>query len=226
MSNPRNKKNQSVAEEVVEAAVEDTPVQDAPAQEAVEEQVSGSVIESTSQVQPTKEQAKATDVKPAVQIQDPVRVPAQDEAILAKMAEGDMLGKTLASILRDYVKVMEPGQIVETTVGARLQSTLWNIIKRVVEADNEIFNPIWKSFLEFVVAHEKGIFSDRYIHRFTGYNTISSEDTVAFCAIINLAKITADPRSRQTALKQVDLGATMDRGFTEQGRNNIIQFYK
>ncbi len=221
MSNPKNKRNQQTTEEVAEGIVDNVPVQ-----EPIEEQVSGTIIESTSQVAPTQEQINATDAMPVVDIQEPVRTPAKDEAILAKMAENDMVGKTLASVLRDYVRVMEPGQIVETTVGARLQSTLWNTIKRVVEADGEVFTPVWKSFLEFIVAHEKGVFADRYIHRFTGYNTISSEDTVAFCAIINLAKITADPRSRQTALKQVDLGATMDRGFTEQGRNNIIQFYK
>lgn len=131
--------------------------------------------------------------------------------------------KNLLLALEQYAINMAPGKPVPTEAGAKHQYGLWRAIYSVTLLPMDKFRKAWNLLLAFSLTNR--VFELRYIFRFSEYWTWSTDELDAFQRIINLIKLTAKPDERQIGLKQVSLDRTLEKGFTQEAKQNIIAFY-
>lgn len=217
---------QAVAEETIEEInqeEEQVETQEEPKEEAVYK--SGTVIADTSM-----NEAPAQVEKPKaapVAITEPTKPVGTAQQMLQDLLENSQTPavRGFASTLINYMDALAPGKGVSNEVGARNQSMFWRSIQSLVNGGGKEFNKGWSTFLNVIHAERQGIFSERYMFRFMEHVSMSKNDYSAFTAVLNLAHVTSDPKGRQVALKQVDIGKTLAQGFTDEGKQNLLNFY-
>ena len=150
------------------------------------------------------------------------------EAFVKQVAEIDSKHiQSLVSSINDYVKGMKPGLIMDPNTGARNQYWFWKAIVTAVEnTPDEEFRRMWNILLAYFNQYKNDVFGVRYVYRFSEHWNQSEDDLNAYQRILNLIILTCDPETRSTGLKQVDLDRTLDKIFTETGRQRVIGFYK
>ena len=138
----------------------------------------------------------------------------------------------LARALEDYTEAMRPGKPITAENGAREQLKLWRAIQGVLTKNGSEFVKGWSDLLAYVAKHKRqdngrdGVFGERYIYRFFDNVRLSSGERRNFERMLNLILTTADPRSRQLTLKQVDLKSTLAGMADENVRQKVIGFYQ
>jgi len=148
------------------------------------------------------------------------------EALVEKIqASGSESEKRVLVTLQNYMSRMKPGMPVNESEGAQAQFVLWNLFITVIERTTENFNDSLAIILAFFDKFKDGVFNERYALRFMEHVKLDASQRTSFAALINLFRLTADPQSRKAALAQVDLKRTLDKNFSEKGRQRVIQFF-
>lgn len=205
-----------------------TPAADTPAPEVVDQGTQAPVapapvVTSLPDTLPTAPAAPV--VQPTAKQTEPVSgfVAAMDKLKLT----GTSNERTLIANIELYMGNMKPGMPVNASAGAVAQYTFWNVIKNIAHnAPGNEFKSLWNILLGYFEEHKNGVFHERYIYRFPEAWHKEVKELTAYQRILNLIKLTANPATRQHALKQVDLDRTLSEGFGEEARNRIISFYK
>jgi hypothetical protein len=143
--------------------------------------------------------------------------------------EGTAREKALITFIEGYITSMTPGKPVEDKAGATHQLTLWRTLQSVVERSaGDEFRNLFSLVLDIVAEHQhkRGVFQDKYVFRFVEHLTFSAEEQKSFLALLNLMVLTANRNTRHIGKKQIDLNRVAGAGFSEQGRQNLLAFYK
>jgi len=138
---------------------------------------------------------------------------------------GSVQANTAINGMEAYIAKMTPNKILDKNEGPNAQSSLWRTLRGVLENTNEEFNQTYSIILGLFEKHKNGVFHERYVFRFMADAPLSKDELFAFQAIINLIKLTADPVSRNSALKQVDIARSLGKVFSENARQRILGFY-
>lgn len=177
---------------------------------------------------------KAAPVVSAPQKTAPVvslKQPAAAEgfrALIEKMkTDGTKDEKKLIANIEQYMQRMAPGQPMGGDDGARNQHALWKVIQGLVErAPQEEFRKLWNILLGYFEESKDGVFGDRYIFRFAESWHHSEAELTAFQRILNVIKLTSNANERSKGLRQVDLGRSLETGFSEEARQRLLSFYQ
>lgn len=141
-------------------------------------------------------------------------------------ATGTIQAKNTIANLELYMKNMSPGIPLENKDGANYQLKLWKTILSLLEhSKEEDFRQSYGVLLGLFDKHKNDVFHERYVFRFMDSITIDKDESFAFLGILNLIKLTASFLGRKEALKQVDLGRTLGKVFSEQARQKVLAFY-
>jgi hypothetical protein len=138
---------------------------------------------------------------------------------------GDAVCHNALVDILEYIRTMAPGKIMTDVTGAQNQAKFFNAF--IVAANTEVLN--FQAFMSVVLRlvheHSDGAFSARSAFRFMGSLTLSQANQTAFRSVMNLLTLTADPKGRAQALKQVDMPKTLNFGFNDAGRNKMLTFF-
>lgn len=219
------KTNINVTKQVQQApVVEEQQVQaEAPVKE---ELVSGTLIEDTAQNEPTPQEA-AGEVAPVAEITEPSQALSASEQVIADLLEKAETPavRGFATALGNYLDAMGVTKAIPPEQGARHQVMFWRAIQAMINGGGKEFRMGWNAFLAVMQNEREGVFAERYMFRFVEQISIPKSDYDAFCSILNLAHVTADPKGRQLALKQVDMNKTLASGYNDEGRQALLSFY-
>jgi hypothetical protein len=69
------------------------------------------------------------------------------------------------------------------------------------------------------------VFNERHAFRFADQWIWDLDELDAYFGLLNLMKLTANPATRVDGLKRVSLQSTLEKGFSEEGRQRITSFY-
>jgi hypothetical protein len=134
-------------------------------------------------------------------------------------------GKIALQNIEDYMEAMKPRKPVTVEAGARHQVALYRAMTSIINNLNEDFKIVYSMMLNMMHKERDGVFHETHIFRFMDNVNLPEKDRKAFQRLINLCKVTADPKGRELALKQVNMEATLEHGITEAGRQKILHFY-
>lgn len=149
-----------------------------------------------------------------------------DTLIDSGIEHGSNVTVRLIEFLQKYVEDMSPTRIVKDSWGAKRQQQFFQALHTAIEkSDPEEFNQNWMVVLSFFHRYKTGALGIRYVNRFAEFWPEQDDRLTAFQRIINLIILSEDPANRHLVTKRVSLTKTMEVGFTEAGRSNIVQFY-
>lgn len=164
---------------------------------------------------------------PVVSLKQPAPVEGFRAAIEKMKVDGTKDEKKLIANIEQYMQRMAPGQPMSGDDGARNQHALWKLIQGLVErAPQEEFRKLWNILLGYFEESKDGVFGDRYIFRFAESWHHSEAELTAFQRILNVIKLTSNANERSKGLRQVDLGRSLETGFTEEARQRLLTFYQ
>lgn len=147
------------------------------------------------------------------------------------LATGSAAVQIAITGMRTYASMMAPGVPQDANTINAGQLTLWRTIKAFAESDVEDWNAGWSVLLDMWVEGAKpeneraGVFSERYVYRGMSSVTLTEEDLRGFQNILTLISVTADSAGRRDSLSQVSPARSVEKGFTEQARQRILNFY-
>jgi hypothetical protein len=199
------------------------------AQEAVT--AAASVAEETPAAAPVTETVAAAIAAAPVVVEAVSTVTVELSPFQKKMAEiiekGTPEQSGLIARLNTYLEDMKPGKPMSGDHGVTKQYQLWRTIFNTIEhAPAAQFKSLWSILLAFFHEHADGVFHESYVFRFSEFWKHSKQELDGFQRILNLIKVSADPKTRGETAKQVDLDKTLSQPFTEEGRNRLLGFYK
>lgn len=140
-------------------------------------------------------------------------------------ATGSVSGKATISALESYIEKMKPGVPVESKEGARHQEFLWRTLSNLIDSDTEDFQEVFRGVLALVHREGRAAFAETHLFRFTENIALGHAQTKAFLALLDLIKVTADPKGRFLALKQVDFHRSTEHYWSERARQRLTNFY-
>lgn len=185
--------------------------------------------------------AESSQVSPSAPVVEPAPAPVVDsvkdaaadngsdfdQLISSLKLKGTSEEKSLIHTIEMYIESMKPGKPVRSVEGAQSQYTLWMALFNVIHnAPSSQFKSLWNIVLGFFVKHEKGALGECYYNRFSEMWKYDTNQLTAFQRLLNLISLTANPATREVGLRQVNLDVTLSKGFSEDGRNRLIAFYK
>ncbi len=127
--------------------------------------------------------------------------------------------------LAEYIEAMRPGREVSANDGMLMQVKLNALIKSVLRQEGEEFISQMKYLLAAFEEHRGGVFGERYVFRFVDTVPLSRGDRTALERLVNLFMVTADAKSRQDALKHVDLAKVAETLQDGKMQERLFQFY-
>lgn len=136
----------------------------------------------------------------------------------------------LRSRIEDYVAKMSPGNLITEEQGAIEQKNLWFTIQTVLNRTGQDFVIQWTELLNLIRKHSKteagkpGAFHEKYSLRFFPHIALDSLERRKFQDVLVLLKHTANPTTRQLAIKQFNLQRLL-RDFDQRIVDNIAAYY-
>lgn len=229
MSEQENQDQQEeLSTEVVTQAPEQAPVveevkqeQQAPVQQPkVEVQKDPTIVEHTK----LNKSGPTQQVKQAV---EQISTDSSSQAIIDKArASTNAYIKGLANFLDGYMSKMSPGLVAGDREGGTQQYNFHNTIVQLFnQPDYEVFRNGLLILLSYMRAHEKGVFNERYLFRFSEQWPAGVDKLTNFHATLNLLKIIANKQERPVG-KFISLERTYNTGYTELAKENITRFLK
>ena len=134
------------------------------------------------------------------------------------------MGKIVLQSIEDYAIKMHPLKPIDVENGCRQQIGLFRALTQLLNNVNNDFPIVYGAVLARVHELRETVFHELYVFRFFDNMQLSEKERKQFQRLLNLIKVTADPKSRQVTLKQVDMGKTME-FFTEAVKQKIFAFY-
>lgn len=139
---------------------------------------------------------------------------------------GTVLQKNLIAALDKYLEDLKPRKPVTVDKGANLQYLFWKTLHSTIEySTQEEFKSLWTIVLAYFNLFKDDAFHERYVYRFAEYWAANEDELSAFQRLLNLIKLTADPKERALGLKQVNVEKSLELIFSEQGRQKLLNFY-
>lgn len=181
---------------------------------------------SAPKVIETTKQAVAVSTTAAPTASPTPSAPLDFESAIAKLkVSGTENEKNVIAQLEQYMEDVKPGKPVDGIAGARAQANLWRLIIMIIERSGGEFTKLYSILLAFFEKYKDGAFHEQYVFRWSNQMTLSPAELATFQRLLNLIKITAEPKARQQSLRQVDLKRTLQDVITETGRQRILGFY-
>ena len=203
---------------------------DVAASEAVGETVSAVPVEEP--VVPVVEEPVVVvqSVVPPEVVVAPVVTPVAATPVPATIGADPMEGVSLIGEMAyqnilDYMVAMAPKKPIQIDAGCRHQTRLYSSILSIINNLDSDFNQAYGALLKLVHDNKDGVFHETQIFRFMEHISLPVNDRKAFTRILNMMKVTADPKGRDLALKQVSLKNSLEFGVTESGLQRIMAFY-
>lgn len=169
-------------------------------------------------------------VKPLQAAAKPAQAPQATNfaAMIASVKEnGSSFQQNLVAALETYVEDMAPGKRHLPDDAAMKQYTLWVTIRNAVnDSPVEEFKNLWALILAFFVEYAEKALHERFVFRFAEHWRWAKQELDGFQHILNLIKLTADPKVRAVGLKRIDLDRALVLPITDEGRQRLIKFYK
>lgn len=129
--------------------------------------------------------------------------------------------------LAEYAEVMGAGKPISEETIRLQQRNLWNgVIRTILEIDPAHFDRFWAIFLDSVNQNRKGCYAPERISRGVFEMPVPPQDRRNFQRLLHLAYMTADPRGRALALKQVNMERVLSGLNSEAQRQKLIGFYR
>lgn len=175
-------------------------------------------------------------VKPPRVARQPAPPPAPEEPGAFETAFASMIDRHIASgnevalntidFMQKYVDEMAPEKKVGNDEGAEKQQKFFRSLRSLIEkSSTEDFRRAWNIVLAFFWRYKKGALGEQYVNRFAEFWPPKDDSLTAYQRIVNLALVSSDPQQRNGVARRVNINKTMEVGFTETGRSNIITFY-
>lgn len=178
---------------------------------AVQEQVAEeAVLESPAPVAKTEEVQEIKGVDPLI-VEVLPKVGTAAQLALHEIAE--------------YMLSMQPKKPIQHDAGARKQVVLYRAIVRLINNTGDDFQTAFSTLLNLFHKHRAGVFHETSVFRFTEHIGLNKEESTSFLRLLNLLKLTADPKGRGVALKQVRLEDTLEFGINDAGKQRILEFF-
>ena len=157
---------------------------------------------------------------------DQPRVLGFEETMQNIRNAGKLEHRLLVEALDDYVVTMAPGVPLDRNFAAKKQVVLWKTIKTVVENNHKDFKVMWNIILAYFNNYKDGVFSEYCVFRVPESLNMERTDIKAFHNILNLIIATANPDTRSVGLYEAPLNSSLSVGFSEEGKQRIISFYR
>ena len=238
--------DQQSTDQIDASVKEETSVENTQTEQVTEVQSSVKSEETTQVLPPVEEkQVEAPVVKtpvepiPVAPVKTEVRIEKSatpvkkqnftniDDYLDDIKANGTVVQKNLIAALDKYLEDMKPRKPVTETKGAETQYLFWKTLQAAIEnSTQEEFKSLWTIVLAYFQLFKDDAFNERYIYRFAEYWAANTDELSAFQRLINLIKLTADPKERAIGLKQVNVEKSLELIFSEQGRQKLLNFYQ
>lgn len=141
------------------------------------------------------------------------------------LAQMDVSSVGYIQAVKDYMVAMAKGRSVTDAEIHRYQvNFLRNVVSMINNVEND-FDKVMNVFLYLFNENPTGAFDEVRIYRHLPHLNLGGEEFKAFQFLTDLFRLTADPKTRTIALKQVDLTKSLAYGLTERGRQKMISFY-
>jgi len=146
--------------------------------------------------------------------------------LFSKLKEtGNQAAITNVQHIFDYVSMMGPKATMPTDTGARNQVQLFISLRNIVEYSEDQFALAFATVLALFDEYKDGVFNERYVFRFMDSVALSAADRKCFERLLNLIKIAAPTTGRKESMKQVSFSKTLEFGYTEVGKQRIMNFF-
>lgn len=140
------------------------------------------------------------------------------------VVEISVLGKIAYQNLVDYSVNMAARKSLTVEDGVRQQVQLFRTLNNIINNLEADFNTVYASVLQLFNEHKDGAFHECRVFRFFDVMPLTKEERASFQRLLNLLKLTADPKGRKLALKQVSLSTTLE-FIAEKGKQKVVAFY-
>lgn len=161
-----------------------------------------------------------TPVKPAA--------PALPEvaAIFEKAkAEATSTGRMFLEQIEAYIAEMAPKKPQTAASISRWQVLLYRTLTSIINKCDADFYLVWRAVLAAFHSQKDGVFHESAVFRGMEHVVLPVNDQKGFQRILNIIKATAEPASRNAAIKQIDFSRSLEFGVTEAGRSKLLNFY-
>ncbi|MNO25630.1 hypothetical protein D3C76_154720 [compost metagenome] len=128
----------------------------------------------------------------------------------------------------DDLKAYEDGRKAagdNVVAAAPYQTLLDRCISRVIRLDGEDFVQGWTELLNFFYKNSNGIMSPKKVYTGVGQMTITPKGLRNFNALTSILLQTADPITRDRAMRSIDMNALMKDVANEKARQNLLAYY-
>lgn len=152
-----------------------------------------------------------------------------DDEVLVKpipllMSQADMTREIIENNLASYAKTMAPNVQVSTQEGANKQVVLYRTFQTVLRTEGVEFTKNLDLLLKFIATNHEDLFTEERAFRFLQYIRLPASDRKTFERLLNLFIGTAARETRAMALKQVDLGRTIE-SLDAEAQQRLIEYY-
>lgn len=131
----------------------------------------------------------------------------------------------IVAYMRTYESSMAPNVPQTDQRIATTQSNLYrNLMNFINRSEYEEFRPNFSSVLDIIRENKLGSFNTTMFWRGRENLPLPPSDRKAFVRLLNLLTVMTTSANRKEALAQLRIEYVTQFGFTEKGRNNIMQF--
>lgn len=190
-------------------------------------------VESPAVVQSAPEAAQPAAEQPSTPAAAPAPATDNESSPVASNDDTPALpdgfspaAQTFLQGVLSYIPAMHPKRPVTEADRLRQQVSLYRSISGVLnKLEGEEFTRAYGFLLELFSLYRKGVFGERYVYRDFDNVPLAEPDRRAFQRFLMLLTLTADPKSRAVALKQIDMTKTLALGVSEPARQRVQAFY-
>ena len=131
----------------------------------------------------------------------------------------------IVAYMRTYESSMAPNVPQTDQRIATIQSNLYrNLMNFINRSEYEEFRPNFSGVLDIIRENKLGSFNTTMFWRGRESLPLPPSDRKAFVRLLNLLTVMTTSANRKEALAQLRIEYVTQFGFTEKGRNNIMQF--
>ncbi|MGF6603708.1 hypothetical protein P3T23_008462 [Paraburkholderia sp. GAS448] len=153
------------------------------------------------------------------------RKPTQQQEQEDSLTDVTIAGQMIINTVTEYTQTMKPGRVITQAEGMRQQVSLCIAIFAAINTLDADFRPVLTTILGILHRERDAAFRETHLFRYWDSVALSKNQRRGFEKIITLLKTLADPKTRQTALRQVDFERLLQYGLTEKGRARLAAYF-
>lgn len=218
-SKPSTEAEQKPAEPAVDQAAAAAPAQDpvspptTPAPAPVAVAVSPAAVDPATPAAVQELEAKAA-------------APAEVAPSTDPLAKYSVATRQALRTVVEYGQIMRRNRAIDLATGIQQQKFLFKAILWIINgAPYNEFKEAFEHLLTMFAENKTGAFSPEPLHRFMANVELDPEELKSFPLLLDMMTHLADKKSRQLALKQINLSKPLQRPVTEEGKNRVVNFF-